>query len=215
MDIDRVGIVDDTEDERETLVDVFEYAKMKATSWDGPFKDVGSLVANVTSTDKAVVCDHHLTAGYANFRGAEAVAGFYQQGFPAILRTAWTQVELIGIRKFRRFIPVLFRDGEIELDEFLQAWDICTAEFNGDFTTIRKPWRVRARIEDVFDNANNTWVRFVLPGWNSQEVIEISLDMAPANMRDDIKKGRNFYADVNKGAEDQVDLYFENYGFEK
>lgn len=54
----------------------------------------------------------------------------------------------------------------------------------------------------------------VLPGWYSSDKISLPLDLIPSDLRDKIKLGVRFHAQVNKGAENQEDLYFDNFEFD-
>src|ERR671939_245502 len=105
--IDRIGVVDDNQDARETLSDELRFAAFNPQSFSGPFSSIDQLITEVMNGNHAVVCDHHFTRNYAPGSGAQAVAGWYERQFPPVLVTAYNKAEIDKIRRYRRHIPVL------------------------------------------------------------------------------------------------------------
>jgi hypothetical protein len=209
--INRVGVVDDSEDTRDTISDELHDAQVQPAPFDGPFGSLNELIDTVTAAADAVVCDHHLTPrNYAPCTGAEAVANWYANRFPAVLVTRYEKAEIEGIRKFRRNIPSLIPSDEANPDTIVKGLETCIEEFNGRFIPPRKPWTNMFRVDDIDETSNPQQVYVVVPGWESKEAIKLTLDMFPEALREHVKPNERFYAEINLGAETQEDLYFEN-----
>jgi CheY-like chemotaxis protein len=202
-----VAIVDDNEMKRDTFRDELELADWIAMPLAGPFACMQALLDKVIGQSNAAICDHHLHHNYAAFDGAETVATLYQKKFPAVLVTQYERALMDDIRPHRRGIPVLLTPAEANPDSLVRGWEICKHEFEGKFGPSRMPWRAMLRIDDVDD----AMVYALLPGWNSDEIIKFPISIMPLSIRQQIKPGTRLFAQVNKGAEDQSELFFENF----
>jgi CheY-like chemotaxis protein len=205
----RVAIVDDNQNSRETFRDDLESHKFLPEPLEGPFATVDALVEAVRSRADVAICDHHLIANYAGFDGAEAVASLYRQQLPAVLVTAWSKADIHEIQPFRRRIPILLTPEDAGLERIAHGWDVCREEFCGRFSPSRRPWQTLVQIEDVVDDD----VFVVLPGWKSDEVIRLRKDMIGEALHQHLRPGERFFAMVNKGAEQQSDLFFEDFKY--
>lgn len=205
----KIAIVDDNENMRETLRDELEYAEIEAEPLAGPFPTLGDLVSTVTGRANAAVCDHHLIANYASCDGAEAVASLYKHRLPAVLVTTYGIANLHEIRLYRRQIPVLLTPDEANPDSLMRGWEVCRREFNGEYVPSRRPWQTMVQIEDV----DGDTVYAILPSWNSNEVIKLPKEMINQNLHEHVNPGERFFAQVNKGAERQSELYFEEFEY--
>jgi CheY-like chemotaxis protein len=209
--IQRVGVVDDSEDTRDTISDELQDAHVETRAFDGPFGTLNELIDTVVAGVDAVICDHHLTPrNYAPCTGAEAVANWYANHFPAVLVTRWEKAEVDGIRPFRRNIPSLIPSDEANPDAIVKGLEICIEEFNGRFIPPRKPWANMFRVEEVDESAKPVQVYVVIPGWQSDEVIRLLLDLFPEPLRGHVKPEERFFAVMNLGAQTQEDLYFND-----
>lgn len=209
--IERVGVIDDSEDTRDTISDELQDAQVEPAPFDGPFGTLNDLIGTVAAAADAVVCDHHLTPrNYAPCTGAEAVANWYANRFPAVLVTRYEKAEIDEIRKFRKNIPSLIPSDEANPDTIVKGLQTCIEEFNGRFISPRKPWTNMFRIDDVDENAKPVQVYVVIPGWQSTEAIRLTRDMFPEALREHVKPDERFFAVMNLGAETQEDLYFDN-----
>lgn len=209
--IERVGVVDDSEDTRDTISDELQDAQVEPAPFDGPFGTLNDLIGTVAAAVDAVVCDHHLSPrNYAPCTGAEAVANWYANRFPAVLVTRYEKAEIEEIRKFRRNIPSLIPCDEANPDTIVKGFQTCIEEFNGRFIPPRKPWTNMFRIDDVDENAKPMEVYVVIPGWQSTEAIRLTLDMFPEALWEHVKPDERFFAVMNLGAETQEDLYFDD-----
>lgn len=71
-----------------------------------------------------------------------------------------------------------------------------------------RPWRTLIRVDDV----GESFADLIVPAWDSQCVIRLTLADIPANVRERIDSGqKRFHAEVNIGAEDTKDLYIINW----
>jgi CheY-like chemotaxis protein len=208
--IDRVGVVDDSADTRDTISDELKDAHVVPMPFDGPFTSLNELLETVHAEVDAVVCDHHLSPrNYAPCTGAEAVGQWYQNHFPSVLVTRYEKAEIEEIRLFRRRIPALIRSDEASPDNIVKGLELCIGEFNNHFIPARKPWPNMFRIDDVEEASNPIQVYVVIPGWNSEEAIRLPLEMFPGDLRQHVKPDERFFAVINLGAEKQEDLYFD------
>lgn len=211
LDISRVKIVDDNKHARKSLSFIVSDINWEPVEELGPIFNLDEFVSSSMQTVDAVICDHKLTT-YAKFTGAQAVAEFYQHKFPALLYTAWSRADLVYMRLFRRFIPVVLNPGEANPETIVEGFKICKRELAGEFASNRKPWRTLIRVVDMDIDTKSFFV--VLPFWNSSEVIRLPLEIAPVPLRGKLALGFRFHAKVNLGTEDQNDLYFEAFELE-
>lgn len=205
----KVAIVDDNDDSRETLRDELEDYHYVPEPLQGPFDTLDSLVNTVRAKADVAICDHHLFSNYAGFYGAEAVARLYESRLPAVLVTAWSKANLQEIRPFRRHIPVLLTPEQAEIERIAQGWDVCRNEFKGHFLPSRRPWQTLVQIEDV--HGQDVFV--TVPGWRSDEVIRLPREAIKKELEPYVKPGGRLFAMVNKGAEQQADLFFEDFHY--
>lgn len=208
--IGQVGVVDDSADARDTFSDELRDADFIARPFDGPFTTLEQLLQAVIGEADAVVCDHHLSPrNYAPCTGAEAVGHWYQERFPSVLVTRYEKAEIEEIRHYRRKIAALIPSDDASPDTIVKGFEICIGEFNNHFIPTRKPWMNMFRIDDVEERSNPIQVYVVVPGWNSGEAIKLPLEMFPENLRQYVKPNERFFANMNLGAENQEDLYFD------
>ena len=211
--VDRVAIVDDDQDARDTWSGLVN-AEFATNPLSGPFANLRTLVDTIVGGANAALCDHHLKEGnYAHCSGAEAVCALYRQQFPAVLVTRYSKADMDEIRLYRRGIPVLLASDMADPVSIAAGFDLCMGEFDEKYAPHRRPWKTLVRIEDVESGGRNPVVFAVLPGWNSSEVVKFPLTLIPEELRRYVEKGAHFFAMVNKGAEDQAELYFENFEF--
>ena len=181
----------------------------------GPLLPLVEFIQMSIKEADAVICDHKLTKGtYANFSGADAVAYFYKEKFPALLCTAYSKADLLSIRKNRQYIPVLIESDQVNPDNITKGFEICIKELKGVFSQVRKAWKVLVRVEEIYQDSKPEMFDVILPGWNSREIIRLPFEIVKREYRDRIKPETRFHAYVNKGAESQEDLYFKNFQFD-
>jgi hypothetical protein len=89
----------------------------------------------------------------------------------------------------------------------LRMPDFTEKELQGIFQPNRRPWRAMIRVVRIEDN--NLWV--VLPGWDSEQEIQINKNAFPKKIHKLIKPEARFFAKVNTGADTQSELYFTDF----
>lgn len=213
--ITRVNIVDDKSDARKAVAMCVDEAELEAVPEDGPLPPLHEFIKSAMDKADAGICDHRLNlANYAEFDGAEAVAQFYDRKWPALLCTTWGKAVIDAMRAYRRRIPVLIKPDDLNPDSIAAGFEYCIREFNNDFSPYRKPWRTLVRVEEVEKQMFPPLLFVVLPGWHTSDKIRLPLDLIPSELHDKIKPGIRFHAQVNKGTENQDDLYFDNFEFD-
>jgi hypothetical protein len=206
--IDRVKIIDDNPIARKaTALNLYD-ARFSPIEEPGPLGDLGAFIKTSIKTVDAIICDHRLTThSYANFRGAEVVAKFYLKQKPAILSTAWSRADIVDLRYYRRYMPSVINSGELDPQTIMAGFRTCIQEIKGEFLPSRKPWRTLVRVVEADEKENVFNVE--LPGWDSNQVIKLPIDLVPVEFRSLTKEDYRFYAQVNIGADDQDDLFFD------
>jgi hypothetical protein len=210
--INEVAVLDDDDDGRHTTMGDLELASFAPRPVEGPFANEDLLIETITSSSSAAVCDHHLL-NYAPCSGAKAVNRLYEARFPAVLVTTYFKADIDQIRRFRRNIPALLTPDETSADpdSIAKGFEQCIREFCGNFSPLRRPWRTLVCVEDVSGRQEDPMVYVFLPGWNSSEKVRFPRSIMPNNLHDHVLPGARFFAKVNKGAEDQSELYFEEF----
>lgn len=211
--IEQVPIVDDSEDDRETIGDDLRDFALTPRPLAGPFGTVEQLLEAVIRGGQAAVCDHHLTPrNYAPCTGAQLLKECYARQFPSVLVTRYEKANIDQIRPYRRAIPSVIPNEAANPDLIVKGWELCVGEFQDRYVPTRKPRRTMLRVDDVIETSSHVDVYVLVPGWNSDEAIKLSLAMFPEELRPYVRPQERFFAIVNMGAENQEDLYFE--GFE-
>lgn len=206
--IQSIAVLDDDPSSRRAAKFSIEELGVKAILEAGPYNDFRA-VDEMTKAADAAICDHHLRKNsYAVFDGAAAVAFCYQKRFPALLSTNWEGPQILGIRQFRRQIPVLLRPADIEPASITHGFEKCIREFQGSFDPDRKPWRTLVRIEDVDADVSQLYV--IVPAWNPDQPIHLSYVSVPPEVRS-ATVGSRFHAQVNLGSERPEDLYLDGW----
>jgi hypothetical protein len=212
--IEQVGVVDDSEDMRETIGDELRDADFIPRLFEGPFRTADQLVTTVMSGSQAVVCDHQLSPrNFAPCSGAEAVAAWYDRHFPSVLITRYSRSDIDQIRPYRRYIPVLLSPEEANPETISKGFEICFNEFHDRFLPSRRPWKTLLMIEDVDNSQRSPLVYAVVPAWNSEVGVRFPLNIIGPPLREHVRPEEYFYAMVNIGAESQEELYFENFEY--
>lgn len=213
--ITRVDVVDDKSDARKIMALTVDEANLEPVLENGPLPSLNQFVDAAIKKADAAICDYKLNLGkYAGFTGAEAVAKFYDSKWPALLCTTYGKADIDAMRLYRRKIPVLIRTDNLSPDTIAIGLEYCIRELKTNFSPDRKPWRTLVRIEEVDKEMFPLMFFVVLPGWCSTDKIRLPFDIIPSDLQKNIKPGVRFHAQVNKGAENQDDLYFDNFEFD-
>ena len=209
--IERVSIVDDDERARESYGYALEELGLSPVKEKGPLRDMQEVLERLQTRVDAVICDYHLgkIGNYASFDGDEIVVKCYMNSFPALLCTTYTDLDTYLMRSRKRFIPAILKPDQLDPDNIARGFERCVQEFNGHFQPSRRPWRTLVRVEEV--EAEWEYFYVVISGWSSREKIRISFDDLPCNFRSLVKAEKRFHAQVNVGAENHEDLYFDSW----
>ena len=116
------------------------------------------------------------------------------------------------MRMYRRYIPSLIPSNELDPDNIYKGFEICIEEFKDNYKSYRKPWRTLIRVTDVDDTG--TFFYVVVPGWDSKEKIRLPFTILEKGVHHRIEPDYRFHAYVNKGSENQDDLYFTDFEFD-
>jgi hypothetical protein len=212
--IRRVDIVDDKPDVRKVIAICVREAELEAVVENDQLPPLEHFVSAAMNKADAGICDHRLNLGrYAQFDGAQAVARFYDLKWPALLCTTWSKADMDAMRLYRRRIPILIHTDDLNPDTMAMGFEYCIREFESDFSPSRRPWRTLVRIEEVDKDMVPPMFFAVLPGWHSSDKIRLPLSLIPPELQTQIKPGARFHAQVNKGAENQDDLYLDEFEF--
>lgn len=207
--IKNIGVIDDKPDARETMSESIEDANFKPVLFNKQLRSLDLFIDELYQSTNAAIFDYHLKIGnFACFNGAEAVAKLYANKFPALLVTTYNKADIDEIRLYRRKIPVLIPGGTATPEMIITGLETCLKEFNNYFSESRKPYRTLIRIEDI--DRERKIIFIIIPAWNPAQVVRIPSRLIPDNLLNN-KKTTRFFANVNIGAENDEDLFFENF----
>jgi hypothetical protein len=208
--IRRISIIDDNAPARGSYEFTVEDLGREPVQESGPLGDLNTCITNVMGKADAALCDHHLKVNtYSIFNGAELVAGLYKVKFPAVLCTNWTG-SADEMRQFRRFIPSLVDAETLDTDSLRYGLESCIKEFNGEFRAVRRPWRTQVRIEDMETEQGHLFINVVVPAW-SAKVVRLPASAVPPEVVAKLKPGFRLHANVNLGADNYEELFFEKW----
>ncbi|RRC95908.1 hypothetical protein [Schaalia canis] len=211
---EKILLIDDEEAVRDSYRIIIE---------DGPYKGVpvaeklGTLKEALTfsSFGDAAISDYLLKpSNYAGFNGEDLVLGWYKKRFPAILCTRYQSENILDFRTKRRWIPVILEPGQLNADSLAHSIELIRAEFRGQYSPQRRPWRALVTFTNISDDGRN--VGAVIPGWSGDE-IELVLEKLPSllaeRLRSAFVRGECFrcFAKANLGVEDERDLYLDDW----
>lgn len=211
IELDRVLVVDDQSDSRESSSLSVEDADLLPVPVEGP---LGSLedFSEVPQDRTGAICDFELrAANYANFHGAQLVRAWYHQHLPAVLCTRYEKAQLDAIRPYRRWVPVMLTPSELNADSLMQGLELALGEFVGNFSPERRPHRALVRIVDVGLDEGRAFT-FELPGWPSDLIFKYPLISLAPDIRGQIAPEFRTHVQTNLGCEVFEDLYFTSWG---
>lgn len=217
--IDRVCLIDDKAEVRDQYRYLVEDLSLAANDVTGPIDDFRSLIASFKAKSDAVICDFNLTtANYAKNNGDWLVSALYQKHIPAVLCTRWAGSGLPEEVRFkRRYIPVILRPNELDLDSIRAGFNMCTEEFSGKFSKTRKPWRSLIRIEAAEHNGpQHIRLSIVVPSWDQNIGLSFSVPSQHQILSEAAKRVMSgeivrAFGHVNLGADSDTDIYIDNW----
>ena len=154
------------------------------------------------------------SSGFADFNGAELVAGWYRQGFPAILCTRYEKTHIEQIRPLRRRIPVMLTPDDLNQDSIRFGLEECVNELQGNFRAHRRPWRTQIKFLEEQD-AEQQRISYLVevPAWGLTEIIRVRAVDLPLGSNATVNPGQRCHAYVNLGAETPEDMYIFDWDF--
>ncbi|MBI3920225.1 MAG: hypothetical protein HY318_02310 [Armatimonadetes bacterium] len=210
--INRVLVVDDEPGSRDGFSESIEDLGLDVVCEPGPMDDPDSFIASLCGKADAVLSDFRLRVigHYSNFDGDRLVATCYQHQIPALLCSSFTDASTVIDRSLMRFIPVFLPTTTPQPEDIEAGFIRCVEEFAGNLPPSRRPWRTLIHIHDVDDSMEGLF-HVILPGWNVREKIPLWRDHLPANIQPLVQPGKWLHAQVNIGAEEYQDLYFDEW----
>ncbi|WP_124778920.1 MULTISPECIES: hypothetical protein [Micromonospora] len=207
--LSRVAIVDDQPESRKSYSYTVEDAELEPVAEDGPLGSLDDYLRSrhISQYADAALCDYRLGGrAYASFSGAQLVARWYKENFPALLCTRWEKAQIEHIRPYRRWIPVLMTPDELTVDTLMDGLKECLFELNGNFRPHRRPWRTQVHFLSKDDDQRNTYFAEI-PGWERNDVIRVSLTDLPQEVATMVRDDWRCHARANLGAESPEELY--------
>lgn len=206
---DRVAVIDDNEDGRDTIIDELSDHNYKGVAITGRYgSDIQRLLSEIEAQDPGfVICDHRLTAQqFASFNGLQVVEALIARKRPAMLLTTFQDPERITLRAARSRVPVIRgRDG-FRIDEIAHLRDMVQLEIDDKPVASRKPHQVLLRVEAVRPHE----VDVVVPSWRRDHALVVPRSLLGTNVRSVVKRGDYLLGDVNIGAAHEDELFFAN-----
>ncbi len=207
--IERVQIIDDESEVRDSYIYSVEDLKIRSVLAEGPLPPLQKFIQTSLKESDAAICDFKLRVkNYASFNGAEVVADFYKARYPAILCTKYVMASIDDIRVFRRYIPVIYEPDDLNPDSFIKGLEICIKEFKGKYSPSRRPWRTLVRIESSDDN----YFYVLIPAWDQTEIVRVFRKNIPPEIRRSLRPNKHLHAWINVNAQNNHEIYF--YGWE-
>lgn len=218
--IERVCLVDDKEEVRAMYRYHVEDLSLTPNEVTGPIQSFEALISTFDAKRDAVISDFQLTsANYARQTGDWLVSRLYQKQIPAVLCTRWSGSGLPEEVRFRRRqIPVVLSPTDLHPDSIRSAFNLCTEEFSGRFSKVRKPWRALIRIEGAEANGSSHFrLAIVVPSWDPNiglsylvpnDAGEVLQRIAQRVSKGEIVRA---FGQVNLGADSDIDVYIDEW----
>lgn len=215
-DISRVFLIDDDPSVRE----LYEYHLDDLRVDTEEIFHISGMdqLLNASNDHDGFVCDFHLNnSRYSPINGDVIVSSLYKKNIPAVLCSR--DVDTISsVRRLRHSIPCIIEARNLNGESVMDAFATCIREFSGNFSSIRRPWPTLIRIENIVQESPAILrVAVVVPGWESQSIIEVDISKEEVGFCSEIVKsikGGDVYrckAQVNLDAESQTDIYIKDW----
>jgi CheY-like chemotaxis protein len=178
---------------------------------------VAELLSSINKAD-GFVCDLNLNSRkYSPVNGDVIVSALYQQNSPAVLCSRDVD-NVSSVRRLRHSIPCVLDARELNSDNVRKAFEICIKEFSGEYSVFRKPWPTLIRFENIVLQTNDAVrVAIVIPGWDSQSLVEVDITKTDGTIYDDVMRAfaagevYRCKAVVNLEVETSRDLYIKDW----
>ena len=213
--IERVAVIDDNLEARDTTADLLFDAGVEPVIMDGHFPTKQGLLERSMHETHAAVCDYRLRqeGDYAPCDGAQLVADFYAVSFPAILVTRYARIEaMVDIRRHRASVPVLLDSDEEDPEAYMRGLAFCVRELNDDRAPSRMAHRAIVEVREVLMQNGVELVEAFVPAWNRNKAVYFPADMVTAKqLRAVLPSSPRLIAYVNIDAEHEDGLFFTDF----
>jgi CheY-like chemotaxis protein len=210
--IQTVAVLDDNQDDLEMTAMAVEAAGFEVYVLP-TMSSIDEALTEIRAHAQALVSDHNLAWGDgASFTGAALVSRCYGEGIPAVLVTGYMMDSHTSIREFRRGVPELVSRSDLDGDRLREALVSAFSELSDQPPRERVPHRALVRVDRVNPDARQLDV--VIPQWDPRSKVSMPATLIdPSLVPEDLNAlvERRFIAKVNTGAEDENDLYFEQF----
>lgn len=203
----RVAVIDDDKDGRDTLVDDLRAYAYESVAIEGKFgTDIDKLIGVVESEKPDfVICDHRLAPKQlASFTGLEVVERLIQRQLPAMLLTTYQDPERLALRIARQRVPVIRGRDDFKIEDVSKLHEVVRREIAHEPVLSRLPHRVLLRIAEVREKD----VDVVVPSWRPDHAVVVPKELMRSDVAKDVRPGDYVVGNVNIGAGNEDDLYF-------
>lgn len=206
--ITNVAVIDDQPAVRKSYGYTIQNVGLEPWLQEGPLPDsVSEASSAIAENATAAVCDYKLSGrAYAKFQGAELAADLYKKQLPALLCTQYVHADVHQITPFRRWIPVILSPRDVNEETLIKGLRECISELEGNIRVDRRPWRTL--IHFLSEDEDFRGLYFVeIPGWSVDQIIKVRVSLLPSEIQAVIKPDYRCFAQVNLGAESDIDLF--------
>lgn len=203
----RVAVIDDDKDGRDTLVDDLKACAFDSVAIEGRFgADIDRLIGVIESQKPDfVICDHRLAPKQlASFTGLELVERLIARRLPAMLLTTYQDPERLALRIARQRVPVIRGREDFNVEDVSSLHDVVRREIAHEPVFSRQPHRVLLRVAEVRDRE----VDVVVPSWRPDHAVVVPKELMRADVAENVRSGDYILGNVNIGAANEDDLYF-------
>jgi hypothetical protein len=130
---------------------------------------------------------------------------------PALLVTTYSMDADVGIRRWRAGIPVLLDRDAVDQDSLNAAFVKCLRELRDGPPPSRQTLPAIVRVERRSSETGEPVLDVIVGSWNPRKAVRLPVSMLPQNLQGSVKEGSRLIADVNIGAENGDELFFQNF----
>lgn len=209
----KIAVVDDRPDARDAMSEMVFDAGFEPVPQDIVEGSIDAFLDRMQSEVHGAVFDYHLSPNnYAGFDGSDAVVKLYDRKFPAIL---CTQIQGGGydsakITSRRRKIPSFLNSMDGDADQICEGIERSIRELNDEIFPDRREYRTVIHVSDLGDDTNRRIVYFIVPAWDPLKSIPVPYSYVVEMLESELEIGMQLVANVNIGAENYQDLFFQN-----
>lgn len=212
--IKKIAIIDDEEDWAKLTAMRIRRLGVEPIIIKGNFQQVHELVDRVLDSGAhAAICDNCLQQkNFAEFYGAESVAQWYDRKLPSVLCTQYLDQDNIEIRQYLSRIPRVLKKTEASSEEaIVSCLNFCLEELQGEISPERQTCRTLVKVKRITDSGSKRVMDVIVPSWDLNDTVRLPMSWLHADIEKHVTEGTRLFAWVNTGAEDSMDLFFQNF----